>query len=94
MTQILLHLSSDILQDVLREKIIVALWMKLEQLCMTKSLPSKLHLKQRLYSHRLAEGMFVIDHISIFKEIVANLETMTHTRLSETLFCIVLILSL
>ena len=43
---------------------------------MTKSLPRKLHLKQRLYSHYLAKDTSVIDHISTFKEIVADLETM------------------
>ena len=54
MTHIHLHLLNDILQNVLKEKTTIALWLKLEQLCMTKSLPSKLHLKQRLYSHRLS----------------------------------------
>ena len=79
---------------------------------MRKSLPKKFHLKQRLYSHRLVEGTFVIDHISTFKEIVANLEIMEvkyneedlgliffvhclpRTRILETLFCIVVILTL
>ena len=66
MPQILLHQSNDILQNVLREKSIDGLWLKIKQLCMIKSLLSKLHLKQRLYSHRLVEGMSVIDHISTF----------------------------
>ena len=35
----------------------------------------ELHLK-RLYSHRLAEDMFVINHISTLKEIVVDLENM------------------
>ena len=43
---------------------------------MTKSLPNKLHLKQRLYSHRLLEGTSVINYISTFKEIIVDLETM------------------
>ena len=43
---------------------------------MTKSLPSKLHLKQLLYSHHLAEGTSMINHIYTFKEIVVDLETM------------------
>ena len=42
---------------------------------MIKILPRKLHLKQRLFSLHLTEGTSVIDHISTFKEIVANLET-------------------
>ena len=40
MTHIHLYLSNDILKDVFKEKSIVVLWLKLEQLCMTKSLPS------------------------------------------------------
>ena len=38
LSQIRLHLSNDILQDVLKEKTAAALWLKLEQLLMTKSL--------------------------------------------------------
>ena len=43
---------------------------------MTKSLTSKLHLKQQLYSHRMAEGTSLEDHLTTFKEIVADLETL------------------
>ena len=43
---------------------------------MTKSLTSKLHLKQRLYSHIMAEGTPLEDHLTTFKEIVADLETL------------------
>ena len=46
LSQIHLHLSNQILQDVLKQKTIDALWLKLEELCMTKSFKSKLHLKQ------------------------------------------------
>ena len=42
---------------------------------MIKILPRKLHLKQQLFCLHLTEGTSVIDHISTFKEIVANLET-------------------
>ena len=76
MTQIHLHPPNDILQDVLKEKSTCVLWLRLEQLCMTKSLLSELHLKQRLYSHCLAEGTSTINHISTFKEIVVDLESM------------------
>ena len=40
-SQIHLHLSNWILQDVLNEKTKDALWLKLEELCMKKSLTSK-----------------------------------------------------
>lgn len=43
---------------------------------MTKSLTSKLHLKQRLYSHQMSEGTSFDDHLTTFKEIMADLETL------------------
>ena len=42
---------------------------------MMKSLTSKLHLKQRLYSHRMTEGAHLKDHLIVSKEIVSDLET-------------------
>ena len=43
---------------------------------MIKSLTSKLHLKQRLYSYCMIEGMSLEDHLTTFKEIVSDLENM------------------
>ncbi|KAG8482894.1 hypothetical protein CXB51_024220 [Gossypium anomalum] len=76
LTQLHLHLSNEILQDVMKEKTAVALWKRLEQICMSKTLTSKLHMKQRLYAHRLEEGASVHEHLTVFKEILSNLETM------------------
>ena len=76
LSQIHLHLLNQILQGVLKEKTTDALWMKLEELCMMKSLTSKLHLKKRLYSHRMTKDMSLEEHLTIFKEIVADLETL------------------
>ncbi|PHU22059.1 F-box/LRR-repeat protein 17 [Capsicum chinense] len=74
LSQIHFHLSNQILQDVLKETTVVALWLKLESLCMTKILTSKLYLKQRFYSHRMSEGASLEDHLFVFKEIVSDLE--------------------
>lgn len=43
---------------------------------MIKSLTSKLHIKQRLYSHRMTGDGSLEDHLAIFKEIIINLETL------------------
>lgn len=56
-------------------KYAAALWLKLKQLCMIKTLTSKLYLKQRLYSHHISKGTPLSDHLTIFKEIFANLES-------------------
>ncbi|KAG8480910.1 hypothetical protein CXB51_025469 [Gossypium anomalum] len=37
---------------------------------------SKLHMKQRLYTHRLEKGASVHEHLTVFKEILLNLEAM------------------
>ncbi|KAG8491252.1 hypothetical protein CXB51_014428 [Gossypium anomalum] len=76
LTQLHLHLSNEILQDVMKEKTAAALWKRLEQICMLKTLTSKLHMKQRLYAHRLEEGASVHEHLTVFKEILSNLEIM------------------
>ena len=76
LSQIHLHLSNQILQDVLKEKTVDVLWLKLEELCMTKSLMSKLHLKQQLYLHSMAEGTSLEEHLTTFKEIVVDQETL------------------
>ena len=74
----------------MKEKAIAALWLKLEQLCMTKSLTSKLHLKQRLYSHRMAEGTSIESHLTVFKEIISDLEAMEVKHDDEDLALILL----
>ncbi|WVZ89966.1 LOW QUALITY PROTEIN: hypothetical protein U9M48_036311, partial [Paspalum notatum var. saurae] len=43
-------------KEVLKETTAAALWLKLEQLCMTKDLTSKMHLKQKLFLHKLQDG--------------------------------------
>ncbi|KAG8475836.1 hypothetical protein CXB51_032777 [Gossypium anomalum] len=76
LTQLHLYLSNKILQDVMKEKIVAAFWKRLEQICMSKTLTSKLHMKQRLYAHHLEEGASVHEHLTVFKEILSNLEAM------------------
>ncbi|CAD6273213.1 unnamed protein product [Miscanthus lutarioriparius] len=71
-----LHLHNDILQEVLQEKTTVELWLKLESICMSKDLTSKMHVKMKLFTHKLQEGGSMMNHLSIFKEIVADLVSM------------------
>ncbi|CAD6239766.1 unnamed protein product [Miscanthus lutarioriparius] len=67
-----LHLHNDILQEVLPAE----LWLKLESICMSKDLTSKMHIKMKLFMHKLQECGSVMNHLSIFKEIVADLVSM------------------
>jgi hypothetical protein len=43
---------------------------------MQKDLTSRMHIKMKLFTHKLQEGSSVLTHISVFKEIVANLTSM------------------
>jgi hypothetical protein len=85
LSYIYLHLSNNILQEVLLEKTAAALWFKLESICMSKDLTSKMHLKMKLYMHKLQECGSVSNHISIFKEIIADLQSIEVTYDDEDL---------
>nr|ABA93687.1 hypothetical protein LOC_Os11g29330 [Oryza sativa Japonica Group] len=71
-----LHLCNDILQEVLQERTAVELWLKLESIYGSKDLTSKRHMKMKLFSQKLQKTGLVLNHISVFKEIVANLVSM------------------
>jgi hypothetical protein len=43
---------------------------------MQKDLTSKMHIRMKLFTHKLQERGFVLTHISVFKEIMANLTSM------------------
>lgn len=88
--QIHLHLSNSIFWDVLNERIVAALWLKLEWLCIMKSLNGKLHLKWGLYSYHVIEDTFIDDHLTIFREIVFDMETVEVKYDIENLWLILL----
>jgi len=69
-----LHLSNDILQEALEEKSVAELWLKVESICMSKDLTSKMHMK--MSTLKMKEDDSVISHISEFKKIVADLVSM------------------
>ena len=48
-----LHLSNDILQEVLQEKTAAELWLKLESICMSKDLTSMMHMKLKLFTLKM-----------------------------------------
>ncbi|CAD6269351.1 unnamed protein product [Miscanthus lutarioriparius] len=62
--------------DVLQEKTATELWLKLESICMSKDLTSKMHVKMKLFTHKLQEGGSMMNHLSIFKETVDDLVSM------------------
>ena len=71
-----LHLHNDILQECLKEKTSAELWLKLESICMSKDLTSKMQMKMKLFTLKMKEEDSVITHIAEFKKIVADLVSM------------------
>jgi len=59
-----------------RRKTTAALWLKLESICMSKDLTSKIYMKMKLYMHKLEEDGYVVNYLSIFKEIISDLHAM------------------
>jgi hypothetical protein len=53
LSMIHLQLSNNMLQECLEEKSAAALWLKLESICMSKDLTSKMHVKMKLFTHKL-----------------------------------------
>ena len=60
----------------LQEKYAAELWLKLESIYMSKDLTSKMHMKLKLFTLKMQEGDSVLTHLSVFKEIVADLVSM------------------
>ena len=60
---------------------------------MIKSLTNKLHLKQKLYSHWMAEGTSIKSHLIVFKEIIFYFES-TEVKFDNEDLGIILLCSL
>jgi hypothetical protein len=86
-----LHLSNNILREVLQEKSAAALWLTLESICMSKDLTSRLHGKMKLFLHKLQEGVPVMNHLSIFREIISDLVSMEVNYEDEDLALLLLV---
>jgi hypothetical protein len=89
-----LQLSNNVLQECFEEKSAATLWLKLESICMQKDLTSKMHIKMKLFTHKLQEKGFILMHISVFTEIMANLTSMEVKFDDEDLTLLLLLYSL
>ena len=57
---------------------------------MSKDLTSKMHMKMKLYTHKLQEDGSVLNHLSVFKEIIYDLQSMEVDYDNENLALILL----
>jgi hypothetical protein len=58
---------------------------------MSKDLTSRLHVKMKLFSHKLQEGAPVMKHLSIFREIVSDLVSIEVSYEDEDLALLLLV---
>jgi hypothetical protein len=59
---------------------------------MSKDLTSRLHVKMKLFSHKLQEGALVMNHLSIFREIVSDLVSVEVNYEDQDLALLLLVL--
>ena len=71
-----LYLAPHVLRKVFDKTTAVDLWVRLEELHMSKSLANKIRLKERLYTFRMAEGTPIKKHLNEFNSIVIDLESL------------------
>ena len=86
-------LAPHVLREVLDEATAVDLWFQLEELYMTKSLANKIHLNERLYTFRMAEGTPIQKHLNEFNSILVELESL-NVKIEDEDKAILLVVSL
>ena len=73
MSSIELHLSDEVICNVMEEKSAKGTWEKLEKLYMGKTLSNKLTLKDQLYGLKMEEGGDVMAHLNDFNRCISDL---------------------
>ncbi|KAH9769620.1 hypothetical protein KPL71_012083 [Citrus sinensis] len=71
---IILHLSDEVLMEVVKEKSASGLWAKLEELFLKKSLAKRLYMKRKLYRFSIKDGTTMKDHVDEFNKLILDLE--------------------
>lgn len=71
---IILSLGDKVLKEVSKEKTAAAVWQKLKNLYMTRSLANRLFLKRRLHTFQMSLGKSIPDHLDGFNKIILDLE--------------------
>ena len=71
---LVLSLGDKVLIEISKKKTAAAVWLKIENLYMTKSLAKRLFLKQKLYTFKMVFGKSLEDHLDDFNKIILDLE--------------------
>lgn len=81
---IILSLGDSVIREVAKERVVTGLWVKLENLNMTKSLANGLHIKKKMFSLRMVEGSPLDEHIDEFDKVCDALDTIDESLSDES----------
>ena len=74
-----LALADNVLRQVCEEKSVLALWNKLESLCLDKSLSSRFYLMMRLFRMHMQEGIPIKQYIDEFNKVVLDYQNIANS---------------
>lgn len=87
---LILSLGDKVLREISKKKIVDAIWLKLDNLYMTKSLANMLFLMQKLYTFKMQS---IGNHIDDFNKIILDLENIEN-KLDDEDWALLLLRSL
>ncbi|KAG7554626.1 GAG-pre-integrase domain [Arabidopsis suecica] len=90
---IVLSVSDQVLRKIKKEKTAASMLNALDKLYMSKALPNRIYLKQKLYSFKMQENLSVEGNIDEFLRLIADLEN-TNVLISDEDQAILLLMSL
>lgn len=90
---IVLSVTDQVLRKIKKERTAASMLNALDKLYMSKALPSRIYLKQKLYSFKMSENLSIEGNIDEFLHIIADLEN-TSVLVSDEDQAILLLMSL
>ena len=65
-----LHLTYDVVNNIIVEESACGIWTKLENLYMSKTLTNRLYLKKQLYALHMGEGTIFLSHLNVLNVLI------------------------
>ncbi|KAK3039215.1 hypothetical protein RJ639_027919 [Escallonia herrerae] len=91
---LILCLADNVLRKGFQEMTVAGLWLRFENLYMTKPLTNCLHLKQRLYTLQRKEGTSINDHFDEYNKVILYLQNIDIIKIEDDDLALLLLCSL
>ncbi|TXG56626.1 hypothetical protein EZV62_017939 [Acer yangbiense] len=75
-SSLILGLGDKVLREVSKETTATGVWEKLEELYVSKTVPDRIYLKQRLFGFKMLDQRSMTDNMDDFRKIIQDLEGM------------------